>query len=34
MRIEHFHLFGTGISRAAAAFLKLFGRKSYGFGSQ
>lgn len=34
MRIGHFHLCGTGISRAAAAFLKLFGRKLYGIVSQ
>jgi len=34
MKIGRYHLCGTGISRAAAASLKLFGRKIYGIGSQ
>ena len=34
MRIGRFYLCGTGISRAATAFLKLFGRRIYGVVSQ
>lgn len=34
MKIGRYHLCGAGISRTAAAFLKLFGRKIYGIGSQ
>ena len=34
MRIGHFYLCGTGISRAATASPELFGRKIYGIVSQ
>ena len=34
MRIGHFHLCGTGISRAATSSPELFGRKIYGIVSQ